>query len=188
MTTTRGKKGETGAQGDTATAKGKAAAAGTAEPPAGTPVDADPAHQLAAPAEGGAISNVAAPLTAPARRGPDGEPMAQHVAVGAVLDERHIGIVDEDGNPVDLATALVRGTAVGSIRRATQRIYEETTLPGSNQTRRKLLFGRNATVPEAVYEQIVDAAARTKSARAQAQAPADRVADKPGISRGEPAT
>lgn len=150
-----------------------------AEPPAGTPTDGgehrlvtpaaprddDGGHPLKTPSGAPPIANVAAPLAAPPRRGPGGEPIAQHVAVGAVLDERHIGIVDEDGKPVDLATALVRGTEVGSIRYANQRIYEETTLPGTDRTRRKLLFGQNATVPEHVYEELCATVSATKTSR-----------------------
>jgi len=152
----------------TKTAPTKPARAGTTPAPgapAGGPGDLGPVTEV----PGASRGNAAAPLVAPVHRGPTGDPIGQHVAVGAVLDERHIGIVDEDGQPVDLAAALVRGTEVGSIRYATQRIYEETTLPGTEATRRKLLFGENATVPEQVYEQLCAAMDATATARAAAR-------------------
>lgn len=79
--------------------------------------------------------------------------------IRSVLDEAHLGIVNAKGEPLDLGQALVRDSPTARIRRATERIYEKTTMPGSDQPRMRLIVGEGGIVPDADYEALADALA-----------------------------
>lgn len=104
---------------------------------------------------------------APARQGGGartGAPQEVPAIRSAVLDEAHLGIVNAKGEPLDLDKVLVRDSPKARIRRATERIYEKTTMPGTDRPRMRLIVGEGGMVPDADYEALTDALAERGAA------------------------
>jgi hypothetical protein len=114
----------------------------------------------------------AAPLASPPPRGLGNAPSVPTVppAISAVMGERHMGIVDAKGKPIDdLEAVLVKDTPQGTSRRAMTRILEETTVPGNHvpgqeRTRRRLLYGEGQVIPEVEIQALLAAVAERRNA------------------------
>jgi hypothetical protein len=94
-----------------------------------------------------------APPTAVSRQSIE-EP--NYVATGAGLrsmtGEQHGKIVDEDGNEVDLESALDYGDGTITTVQVTKRLYETFTLPGSVRVQTRLLAPAGATITRETAE------------------------------------
>jgi hypothetical protein len=106
----------------------------------------------------------AAPLAAPPEPPAEQPRPAVTAAIGAVMDERHLGIVGSGGDQLNLAKVLVKDNPKGTTWRATERIYESTTVPGSERTRRRLLFGQGAVVQEHEHRALHEAVEKRTAA------------------------
>lgn len=118
------------------------------------------------------IANTVEPLAAPLQRPMKDAKRAQADAApvgvapqatpagaqeGVPIDRRHLGVVDKDGNALDLKSVLEKNTGPGNTFRVTRRVFEEIKMPGTEVTSRRLLFPENAVVSEPVAEQMLAA-------------------------------
>jgi hypothetical protein len=79
-------------------------------------------------------------------------------AMKAPMHEKHLGVVNRRGEPVDLEQVIVKDVPAGSTMRATEVLYEETTVPGADdKTRRRILYGKDAIVPELEFRDLLAA-------------------------------
>lgn len=136
-----------------------------AESDGGTPPPHPPVEQNsdddadATPPSAGLEILTSAPLTAPPedKIHPAAQLRTSEFSIIAVMDERHLGIVDGDDNPVLVDDVLVQEGPKATAYRAKQRVFEKSTMPGTEQPRRRLLYGEGAIVPRDEVERLREA-------------------------------
>lgn len=138
--------------------------------------DGEPAHSRGGAKKPGAspkASEKASPKVTPATLAARQAQVFAAPALGAPMHEKHLGVVNRKGEPVDLAKVIIKDVPTGSTYRATETLYEETTIPGAeSQTRRRILFGKDSLVPELELRELlrqVEERAKTNADEAAAR-------------------
>lgn len=95
--------------------------------------------------------------TPPQRAAKTGKPK-ETPAIREAHDEAHLGLVNSKGEPIALDTAVVKeGGPRSRVWRATERIYEKTTIPGSHRERTRLIAGEGALLSGDDYDALAQA-------------------------------
>jgi hypothetical protein len=85
-------------------------------------------------------------------------PLGVLYAPGATVnarDPRHVGVVDENGDPLSLVDQFEQVNPTGNMVRTKRRLYETFRLPGTDELGTKLLLPSNQVLAKTVADQLI---------------------------------
>jgi len=83
-------------------------------------------------------------------------PVDSSPAISAVMMERHLRVVNASGKPIDVKDVILRSTPISTSYTVTDRVFEETTMPGADAPRRRLLYGAGVIIDRSEFERLVE--------------------------------